>query len=153
MSQTEQPVKASLISQDGTDNIDFMFNPTELQFSRSVLISSDSKVRTVSGLPKTNFGSPEPYKLTINGILFDTYEQGTNVMTAYINKFRQSVEFASSLGRPPVYIFAWGNNNQYLKCLVKDLTYTLTMFLPDGTPVRAKVNLTLQEVDTTIASQ
>ncbi|MFP4124759.1 CIS tube protein [Coleofasciculus sp.] len=27
------------------------------------------------------------------------------------------------------------------------LDYNLTMFLPDGTPVRAKINLTLEEID------
>jgi hypothetical protein len=149
---TEQPVKASLISQDGTDNIDFMYNPTQLSFSRSMSINSAPGARTASGLPKASFANPEPYTLSINSIVFDTYEQGTNVMTLHISKLRQSVEFASSLGRPPVYIFTWGSQN-YLKCLVQSLSYKLTMFLPDGTPVRASVDLTLREVDTVTASQ
>jgi hypothetical protein len=149
---TEQPVKASLISQDSTANIEFMFNPIELQFTRNMSISSAKGARTASGLPKVNFANPQPYTLTLNNILFDTYEAGTNVMDLYINKLRQSVEFASSLGRPPVYIFAWGSQN-YLKCLVQTLSYKLTLFLPDGTPVRASVNLTLTEVDTVSASK
>lgn len=145
---TEQPVKAHLISQDGTDNIEFMFNPIELHFSRSATINSPEGATTARGLPKVSFGSPQPYSLELKNILFDTYESGTDVMSTYISKLRQGVEFAASLGRPPVYIFTWGSQ-QYLKCFVKTLTYRLTMFLPDGTPVRAIVDLSLEEIDTT----
>ncbi|MFM7599951.1 MAG: hypothetical protein ACKO7R_01945, partial [Pseudanabaena sp.] len=42
----------------------------------------------------------------------------------------------------------WGQT-QYLKCFVKSLDYDLTMFLADGTPVRAIVGMTLEEVDAT----
>ncbi|MFN8971126.1 MAG: hypothetical protein ACK5XR_20910, partial [Pseudanabaena sp.] len=40
---------------------------------------------------------------------------------------------------------AWGE--QYMKCVVTSISYELTMFLADGTPVRAKVSIDLQEVD------
>ncbi|MCY7323223.1 MAG: hypothetical protein LH660_15820 [Phormidesmis sp. CAN_BIN36] len=148
---TEQPVKAHLISQDSTDNIEFMFNPIELRFSRSATIKSSEGATTAGGLPKVSFGSPQPYSLSIGNILFDTYESGKDVMSTYINKLCQGVEFAASLGRPPVYIFTWGSQ-QYLKCFVKTLSYRLTMFLPDGTPVRAIVDLSLEQIDTTSSS-
>jgi hypothetical protein len=144
MTQTQTPVKASLISKDGTDNIEFMYNPTLLSFSRTMGLQP-SDARTIKGLPKVSFAGPEPYSLTINNILFDTYESGTSVMV-HVGKLRQSVVFAGTLKRPPVYIFTWGTQ-QYLKCFVKSLSYKLTMFLPDGTPVRAVADLTLQEID------
>jgi hypothetical protein len=147
---TQQPVKASLISRDNTDNLEFMFNPTELRFARSTKIKTSEGARTAGGLPKVSFANPEPYSLSISNIMFDTYETGGNVMELHINKFRQSVEFASTLGRPPVYIFTWGSQ-QYLKCFVQNLSYRLTMFLPDGTPVRAIVDLSLQEIDDVVA--
>jgi Contractile injection system tube protein len=151
MAQTEQPVKASLISQDSTDNIDFMYNPTELRFSRSMRTNPADGARTANGLPKVSFANPDPYSLSLSNIMFDTYEEGTNVMNLYINKLRQSVAFTDSLKRPPVYIFTWGSQ-EYLKCFVTSLTYRLTMFLPDGTPVRAVVDLSLQEIDDVTAS-
>jgi Contractile injection system tube protein len=148
MTQTQTPVKASLISKDGTDNIEFMFNPTQLTFNRTMGIQS-SDARSTSGLPKVSFAGPNAYTLTINSILFDTYESGTSVMV-HVGKLRQSVVFAGSLGRPPVYVFTWGTQ-QYLKCFVQSLSYKLTMFLPDGTPVRASADLTLQEIDNVTA--
>jgi hypothetical protein len=144
---TEQPVKAQLISQDSTDDITFMFNPTELSFSRTANIITAPGAATAGGLPKMSFGSPQPCSLSINNILFDTYESGSDVMSTYISKLCQGIRFAGTLKRPPVYIFTWGSQ-QYLKCFVKSLSYRLTMFLPDGTPVRAIANLSLEEIDT-----
>jgi hypothetical protein len=139
------PVKAKLIAQGGGDTIEFMFNPTELDFSRSVNLNRSNGARTDEGLPKISFGSPEPYKLTLSNLLFDTYETGKNVYTEYISRFRQSVEFLQNKERPPIYLFTWGSQ-EYLRCFVQSLSYKLTLFLPDGTPVRAIVNLTLEEI-------
>jgi hypothetical protein len=54
--------------------------------------------------------------------------------------------------RPPVFYFIWGEKN-YMCCMIKQLDYKLTMFLPNGTPVRAMVNITLEEVDLGVASR
>jgi len=140
--------KAKLISQE-SDTIEFMFNPTELVFQQSVRLNESSGARTQSGLPKVSFAYPEPCVLTINNILFDTFEEGTNVLD-YIGKLIKSVDFAErgdgAGKRPPVYIFTWGAQ-QYLRCFVEQITYKLTLFLPDGTPVQARVDMTLKQVD------
>jgi hypothetical protein len=49
--------------------------------------------------------------------------------------------------RPPVYEFRWGTQQYFRKCFVENLSYKLTMFLPDGTPVRAIVDISLKEAD------
>jgi Contractile injection system tube protein len=144
------PVKAQLIAQGGGDNIDFMFNPTELEFSRSMQFNRDQGARTSKGLPKVSFAYPEPYSLNVSNITFDTYESGDNVMT-HINKLRKAVEFIDSAERPPIYLFTWGSQ-KYITCFVKSLRYKLTLFLPDGTPVRAVADLSLEEVDATTPS-
>ncbi|MGD1852686.1 MAG: hypothetical protein ACFB2W_00405 [Leptolyngbyaceae cyanobacterium] len=139
-------VKAKLIAQEGSSNIEFMFNPTELSFSRGLNINPSKSARTQKGLPKVSFGSPQPYSVTVSGLMFDTYETGENVIDKYIENFRQAVEFMDSPERPPIYILTWGNQ-EYLRCFVESLSYTLTMFLADGTPVRATVTITLMETD------
>ena len=53
---------------------------------------------------------------------------------------------------PPVYYFIWGQEN-YMTCMITKLSYKLTMFLPDGTPVRALVDVSLKEVDMRVASR
>ena len=50
--------------------------------------------------------------------------------------------------RTPTYRFVWGDQVYLRRCMVEKLTYKLTMFLPDGTPVRAIIDsLTLKEAD------
>lgn len=212
-------VKAALIPRSGEQSaiIRFMFNPTDLQFARSVSIQMMEGARTRRGLPKVNFGFVEPYQLNLAGLVYDTYEQGSNVLKE-IQPLLDAVNFTSfkdpykadksgyqerlikpgskntvvqgatnkivgavgkkigvnanvnavgmkeygaekalseqalEIRRPPVYYFVWGQKN-YLMCMIESLTYKLTMFLPDGTPVRALVDLTLKEVDLGVADR
>jgi hypothetical protein len=149
--------KAKLFSLDNNQyDIEFMFNPNELDFKRSIRLNSSPGARTDEGQPKISFAYPEPCVLTISNIIFDTYEKGAaggDELNNYIQQLTKAVKFVDSLDppRPPLYIFMWGSNN-YLKCFVESFSYKLTMFLPDGKPVRAIVSLTLKEVDETVAT-
>jgi Contractile injection system tube protein len=151
---TTRLVKAKLIAtEQGITDIEFMFNPSQLDFAQQINLTKSSGARTGRGLPKVSFAYPEPCHLTISNIIFDTYEAGTSVLT-HLKKFEKAVNFAEAgegkEKRPPVYIFTWGDQ-QYIRCFVQSLNYSLTLFLPDGTPVRAKVNLTLEEIDESIS--
>lgn len=142
--------KAKLIAHDrGVLDIELMFNPEEISFARNVKWDADTGNRGDHLLPKVNFSGVEPYKLTLKQLLFDTYESKESVMK-YVDKIKKSVERieAKADSRPPVYIFEWGVG-KYFHCVVTSLTYKLTMFLTDGTPVRAIVDISLQEVDQT----
>ncbi len=198
----QQLQKAYLASQiDPVNTIEFMFNPTDLQFSRTVDIQTQSGAVTSKGLPKVVFGHVAPYELSLSGIVFDTFEKGTSVINE-IQPLLDAVDFTKFNGaaggasnspaggrsnptaggqsnrtaggqsnrtaggrgnrtaggqsnsqadskkrqRPPVYYFMWGQQN-YVQCMVKSLTCKLTMFLSDGTPVRAIVDISLQQVD------
>lgn len=144
-------VKAQLISNDGGGIIEFMFNPTQLDFAHKINLTKNEGARTGRGLPKVNFAYPEPCTLNISDIVLDTYEEsgGKSVLT-YIQKFEKAVNFAESGSgkekRPSTYVFTWGSY-QFIRCFITSLSYKLTMFLPDGTPVRAKLDLTLEEID------
>jgi hypothetical protein len=143
-------VKATLISLDeGVPQIEFMFNPTELVFEGVVETSESPGARTEDkGTPKVSFSHVKAYKVTINKILFDTYEEGGDVVKQYIENFRKSVEFVKGKERPPIYQFMWGKQVYLRRCFIEKLNYKLTMFLPDGTPVRAVIDsLTLKEAD------
>jgi Contractile injection system tube protein len=142
-------VKAILKSDDGVPDLEFMFNPTELVFEGVVQTSESPGARTQDkGQPKVSFSHVKAYRVTINKILFDTYEDEENVLNKYINKFRKAVQFVSGKERPPIYKFMWGKQIYLRRCFIENLTYKLTMFLPDGTPVRAVIDsLTLKEAD------
>lgn len=141
-------VKAKLHSLDSPCHIQFMFNPSELDFSRSISLEQSAGARTETGMNKTSFKHPNPYTLTISNILIENYENGAGISDK-IQEFKKSVEFEVEINgvkRPPLYIFTWGNQT-YLKCFVKTLKYKITLFKPDGTPIRAFVDLTLEEID------
>lgn len=141
-------VKAKLVAFNGeAPDIELMFNPTDISFSRSVTWESNKGNRGTTLLPKVNFSGVEPYKFTLKQLLFDTYETKESVMKKYIDKIKKGVETidGSPDKRPPVYILTWGS--EYFYCVITSLTYTLNMFLTDGTPVRALVDISLQEVD------
>ena len=144
-------VKAQLVSSDGGGTIEFMFNPTELNFSQKINLTKNEGARTGRGLPKVNFAYPEPCTLSINDILLDTYEQGGGKsVLLYLQQFEKALNFAESGSdkgkRPPTFVFTWGSH-QFIRCFITTISYKLTMFLPDGTPVRAKLDLTLEEID------
>ena len=143
-------MKAQLIAADGeVPNIEFMFNPTQLAFEGAIETTENPGARAEqTGHPKVSFSNIQSYKLTLNNLIFDTYETGQDVVETYIYKFRKAVQFVNGKQRPPLYSFSWGGRNQpYFKhCFVETLSYKLTLFLPDGTPVRAVIDgLTLKE--------
>jgi hypothetical protein len=129
--------------------IEFMFNPKDLSFEGEVKSNDNPGAADgQSGKPKVSFSNIEVYKVGIHNIMFDTYETGVNVVTRYIDPFKQAVQFISEKQRPPVYTFSWGEQIYLKYCFVEKFSYKLTMFLADGTPVRAVIdNLTLKEVD------
>jgi hypothetical protein len=143
-----EPLKAKLISIDSSYHVEFKFNPTQLDFSRSISLEQSAGARTEKGMNKASFKHPNPYTLSINNILIDKYESGGDVIDD-IEAFKKTVEFGvevDGVKRPPLYLFTWGGRN-YLQCFVRTLKYKLTMFNDKGLPVRAFVDLTLEEID------
>lgn len=147
--QKRQPQleKAKLKAYNGeAPDIDLMFNPSEISFSRSIVWQEHPGNRGSTLLPKINFSGVQPYRFTLKQIIYDTYETKESVMKQIdiIKKGVETIEMSSDK-RPPVYKFTW--KDEYFYCVMTSLTYNLTMFLTDGTPVRAIVDISLQEVD------
>ena len=138
--------KAKLISMDDNSEIVFMFNPTELDFQKEVVLSAPEALRTSEGMNKVSFSGPKPIKLSISNVLFDTYESGKDVMKLYVDKLLDGLEFVQSKKRPPIFLFSWGQV-KYLRCFLLSVSYKLTLFLPDGTPVRATASLSMQQTE------
>jgi hypothetical protein len=135
--------------------IEFMFNPQEINFTRQSQWQSDVGVRTTGSTgnganeegPKVNFGGVQAYTFSLNKLIFDTYETKESVLDKYINNIKKGVATPKGLKtRPPVYVLTWGDYD-YFPCVMTSLSYTLTMFMKDGTPVRALVDISLLEVD------
>ena len=146
--------KAILHSEDTQVDFTFQFNPKEIYFSSAVTLSKGKGARAESsGFPKVSFGNIEANKVSIKNIYFDTYEEpGVDVVEKYLIPLREFVRFVGESGsggseeRTHLLKFIWGDYVYLRQCFIESLDYRLTMFLPDGMPVRAVIdNLTLVE--------
>jgi hypothetical protein len=136
------------VESPGKPTINFLFNPAELSFQDKVDTQENPGANNEqTGRPKVSFSAKKASTLGINNIVFDTYEDGRDVIDTYIKPFKEATTFIESMRRPAIYEFRWGNRQYFRKCFLENLSYKLTMFLPDGTPVRAVVDVALKEAD------
>lgn len=139
----------TLIPEDGgKPTINFMFNPSELKLEESNQPQDNPGANNLeSGQPKVSFATKKSSILTMKEVIFDTYEEGKDVIQEYINPFKEGMTFIEKMKRPPVYRVVWGNQQYMRRCFIQNLSYKLTKFLPDGTPVRAVVDISLKEAE------
>lgn len=141
--------KATLYSLDGKNySFAFKYNPTSISITESISLSENGGARTEKdGIPKVSFACPEAKTISIQDIVFDSYEddKGKDVFSQ-LQQLTKAVKFISGEQRPPVYLFRWGAIH-YAYCYVESIDYELTMFSPDGTPVRANASISMKEVD------
>jgi len=136
---------------DKESSIDVCFNPKEYSLEKSVSWKSE-KAQTDAPLPEFT----EPAAMTLSVTLqFDTYEERVSVREKYTKFIEKLVLMRGDLGKkptpeqkkkamPPVCIFLWGRFS--FQGVVESLSQKYTMFLSDGTPVRAECALKLRNV-------
>ena len=102
-------------------------------------------------VPRREFTSGGPTALSLE-LFFDTYEAGTDVRD-YTNKVfnlakisSKTVDKETGRGRPPKCMFSWGKTFNFPD-VVTSVSVNFTLFLSDGTPVRAKVSVSLEEAE------
>jgi hypothetical protein len=131
--------------------IDVCFNPKEYSLEKTVNWKpQDSK----GDAQIVQYDTPSPMTLSVT-LQFDTYEERVSVRDKYVRK----IEALTLVGHqtvhgffggdseeagttPPMVLFTWGNFK--FKGVVDSLSQKYTMFLQDGTPVRAEVSLKIR---------
>jgi hypothetical protein len=147
---TGELVKATITNLDTNDSIECLFNPKEYTFTKSNNWSqSKTKGKNV---PKLEFNGGNPTDLKVQ-LFFDTYESGEDVRKKYtnaiwqlamVNKDKQDPKTKKS--QPPKCEFRWGSMWSF-KAVLADVTQKFTLFLPDGTPVRATLDVTFRQTE------
>lgn len=137
------------------------FNPSEYNISETVNYAEKNIPGTPG--PITQFVSGASASLSLS-LTFDTYDTPVNGVreseqkaeltqqkarqpadvSQLTRRVADLVAIDGSLHRPPMVTFSWGALS--FKGVVTDLKQTFTMFLPNGMPVRARVELTLKSV-------
>ncbi len=143
------------------ETLKVQFNPAEYQLGHTVNYSE----KNIPGFPGpiTQFisGASTTLSLSLTFDTYDTPEDGIRKInpkggldqlqrhkptdvSKLTRKLEKMVNIAGGLHRPPTVKFAWGALS--FKGVVTDMKQTFTMFLPDGVPVRARVELNLKSV-------
>lgn len=142
-------VKAVIQNLDTNDSVQCMFNPKEYTFSKQN--SWNFTNRKGENLPIPEFESGQPTTLKMQ-LFFDTFETGEDVRE-YTSKIwdltrvnEQTKDAKTKKGRPPICRFQWGRTWSF-KAVVTDISQRFTLFLPDGRPVRATLDVTFQQVE------
>ncbi|MBI4576610.1 MAG: LysM peptidoglycan-binding domain-containing protein [Planctomycetes bacterium] len=133
-------VKAQIKNLDTNEEIEVLFNPREYTIEKS----TPWKEHDVQGLdgPAIEFTFGNRQVLSME-LFFDTYEEKKDVRE-HTQKIADLLFVNAEKHRPPILLFTWGKNMQF-KCLLERLSQKFTMFLDDGTPVRATLQVTFKE--------
>ncbi|HEY9206924.1 MAG TPA: LysM peptidoglycan-binding domain-containing protein [Candidatus Methanoperedens sp.] len=139
--------KAYLERKDNGDLIPFVFNPKEFSVEKSNQFAEVN----IPGLssPILQFVRGNARTITMD-LFFDTYEEGIDVRV-YTDRItgweageeKGLMDIDSDLHAPPVCAFRWGDFR--FQCIIERVSKRFTMFLPNGKPVRATLNVTLKE--------
>ncbi len=142
--------KASLVPEDGSDELKFRFNPKEYSISKAATWNRPTnKGAKHSTTPE--FGGVQPQTVQME-LFFDDWE-GTGNLVADIEKLLGWLKPTDkSIGnkkpQPQTLKFQWGGRQPLaqFKGFLKSVSARYTMFKPDGTPVRATAQITLEEI-------
>jgi nucleoid-associated protein YgaU len=139
--------KASIKNTASGETTAVMFNPEEYTLSRDVNYAQAA----VPGLsaPITQFVNGNVPTLEME-LFLDTYEahgsngQAGNAAGADVRSLTQKIvglmDIDAETHAPPVLVFAWGSLT--FTCVLARVTQKFVMFLPDGRPVRARLQVT-----------
>src|SRR5215468_8595453 len=124
------------------------FNPNQYQLQRRV----DWKELPTRGadFPQLQFDKGGPRSLTMS-LLFDTYESKSKQdVRIFTRQVAQLAEVDGQKGRPPVCTITWGPVVEPyaglpFKGVLESLTQKFTLFLEDGTPVLATLDVQFKE--------
>ena len=120
--------------------IEVLFNPSEY----SLEVSNNFKESAAAGLDSSllQFVNGVAGTLTME-LYFDTYtDGGGSDVTAKTDQIAQLMHVDSDKHAPPKVEFRWGT--VFFRAVVEKLSQKFLMFLPDGTPVRARLNVTFR---------
>lgn len=150
--------------------VTFQFNPEQIAITRTAAARTPAAPAPTSTIGNTPTAPPQvtvgTSTLKLDNIIFDSYIQKTSGATAGASIYPMYIEPLEKLlmpndGKhaPAKLLFAWGKLTDGMKgplqlaCWLEAFTTTYTMFMKDGTPVRAKCSLTLRTGDPPEAPQ
>src|SRR3954453_18037119 len=131
--------RALLIPEAVRPPIPVLFNPSQYSIDASNQIAEIGVPG--SGAPVLQYVRGGGRTMTMD-LFFDTYEEGIDVRL-FPSQVYALLDVLGPTHVPPVVIFTWGL--VIFRCVVERVSGRFTMFLSEGTPVRATLSVTLKE--------
>lgn len=133
---------------DGETEVECMFNPTEYRINTSLTTHGRPTHNAESGA--WEFGGSNP-KTFSTQLFFDQYADLAGDVTEPVTRLMSWTNPTESSKRadrpaPPLVEFQWGSNPalQGFQGFLKQVNVTYTLFRKNGTPVQAKVDITIE---------
>ena len=130
----------------GGTQVDCMFNPYEYSISKANTYTE--KYKKNANVPRVEFSRAGAQTLTLK-LTFDGYEKGES-LSKTANKLWKLMELnterivdGEKKMTPPDVTFEWGIFS--FVAVITNMTQHFTLFKPDGTPVRATVDVTFTQ--------
>ena len=140
--RAERPMveRIQIIDLDRGTVLGAQYNPKEIQVDKSADWSETPSSK--GNQPELTYASTKPRSFSLD-LMFDTYESGKDVHETYVQHLillMDVIDSSPTAGedkrRPPRIQLVWGRMPKFIG-VVASVTTKYTMFLPDGTPVRA----------------
>ncbi len=151
-----QLARAEIVNLDSGASVKCMFNPKQYTFTKSNEWSE--RRRKGVNAPGLEFGGGDAATLSLE-LLFDTYEVHSwmnNRAGADVRSYTKGLwdlmqvsderkNAATGKGEPPHCKFQWGSLWSF-EAVVTKIAQTFTLFMPDGTPVRALLTVDFKQI-------
>lgn len=141
--------KAKIKNLDDNVEYEVMFNPTDYTESIEAMMDSPAGGRAENPPKNTSNGDSSFYRVTLKDFTiklpFDTYntknhtKEDVRKLTQKIADLVRPTSTGKKTKRPPVCLFSWGKFTY--KGTITRVDRKFTMFLADGTPVRAELTV------------
>ncbi|HEY8802392.1 MAG TPA: peptidase M23 [Candidatus Dormibacteraeota bacterium] len=144
-------VKARLEEHDGSNPLEFQFNPSEYSVKKSATWNAAGRSMNTKAGAKPNYVSSNPQSISLQ-IFFDGWESDHADVTGRIDQLLDwCTPTRASMNdkpEPPVLKLHWGSNHQLEnhKFYLESVSAKYTMFSAEGKPLRATADINLKEV-------
>jgi hypothetical protein len=131
--------KATITNTVNGERFEVLFNPEEYTIARDVNWAQAAVPGLSAPLLQFVHGGLQTLEMEL---LVDTYEQHRDVRTL-TSRIVDLMAIDPSTHAPPVVLFTWASLS--FTCVLARATQRFIMFEPDGTPVRARLQVSFQE--------
>jgi nucleoid-associated protein YgaU len=131
--------KAIITNTVTQEKIPVMFNPEEYTLNRDINYAQHSAPGLSAPIIQFVNGNLQTLEMEL---FLDTYEAGQDVRDE-TQKITKLMDIDPTTHAPPVLLFTWASLT--FRCVLARASQRFIMFQPDGTPVRARLQVTFNE--------